>query len=57
MDYNHRTVVHDDEYVSAEGVHTNQVECLWSLLQSWLAKFLGLSKQGLEGAARNYGFL
>jgi hypothetical protein len=45
MDYDHQYVVHDDEYVSDEGVHTNQAECLWSLLQLWLAKFRGLSKQ------------
>ena len=57
MNHDHRTVVHDDEYVSAEGVHTNQVECLWSVLQPWLAKFRGLSKQGLEQAARTFGFL
>jgi hypothetical protein len=57
MDHDHRTVVHDERYVSAEGVHTNQVECLWSLVQPWLAKFRGLSKQGLEQAARTYGFL
>jgi len=43
--------------VSGEGVHTTQAECLWSLLQPWLAKFRGLSKQGLEQAARTYGFL
>jgi len=57
MDHDHRTVIHDDGYVSEEGVHTNQAECLWSLLQPWLAKFRGLSKQGLEQAARTYGFL
>lgn len=45
MKHDHRTVCHDEEYVSADGVHTNQAECLWSLLQSWLAKFRGLSKQ------------
>ena len=28
MEHEHRTVVHDDEYVSKEGIHTNQVECL-----------------------------
>jgi hypothetical protein len=27
------------------------------LLQPWLAKFRGLSKQGLEQAARTFGFL
>jgi hypothetical protein len=42
---------------SDEGVHTNQVECLWSLLQPWLAKFCGLSKQGLEQVARTFRFL
>jgi hypothetical protein len=57
MEHDHRYVVHDDGYVSDEGVHTNQAECLWSLLQLWLAKFCGLSKQGLEQAARTYGFL
>lgn len=42
MNHDHRTVIHGDEYVSDEGVHTNQAECLWSLLQPWLASFLGL---------------
>jgi len=57
MDYDHQYVVHDDEYVSDQEVHTNEAECLWSLLQPWSAKFRGLSKQGLEQAARTYGFL
>lgn len=57
MEHDHRTVVHDEAYVSVEGVHTNQVESLWSILQPWLAKFRGLSKDGLEKAARSYGFL
>ena len=30
---------------------------LWEVLQQWLAKFRGLSKQGLEQAARTYGCL
>jgi len=57
LDRDHRTVVHDERYVSEEGVHTNQAECLWSLLEPWIEKFRGLSKQGLEQAARTYGFL
>ena len=57
MENEHRTVVHDDNYVSDEGVHTNQVECLWSLVQPWLAKFRGLSKPGLEQSVRTYGFV
>jgi len=40
-----------------DGVHTNQAGCLWSLLQPWLAKFRGLSKQRLEQAARTCGAL
>ena len=57
MDCNHQTVCHDDRYVTEDGVHTDQVECLWSLLQPWVAKFRGLSKQGLEQAPRTYGFV
>jgi len=57
MEHDRKVVVHDEEYVTDEGVHTNQVECLWSLIQPWLAKFRGLSKQGLEQAARTYGFV
>jgi hypothetical protein len=57
MDHDHRTVLHDEEYVSAEGVHTNQAECLWPLIQPGLGKFRGLSKHGLEQAARSYGFV
>ena len=57
MEHDHRAVVHDEEYVSADVVHTNQAECLWSLLQPWLGEFRGLSKPSLEQAARTYGFL
>ena len=31
MDHDRRYVVHDEGYVSDEGVHTNQAECLRSL--------------------------
>ena len=57
MEHDYRYVVHNERYVSDEGVHTNQAGCLWSLLQPWLAKFRDLSKQGLEQAARSHGFL
>jgi len=39
------------------GVHINQVECLWSLVQPWLEKFHELSKPGLEQSVRTYGFV
>ncbi|TKX76337.1 hypothetical protein EXE53_32425, partial [Halorubrum sp. SD626R] len=38
-------------------VHVNQAECLFSLVQPWLRKFRGLSKQGLEQAARTFGII
>lgn len=43
--------------VTDEGVHINQVECLWSLLNPWLQKFRGLSKPGLELSVRTDGFV
>ena len=53
---NERTVIHTEEYVIKDGVHTNQVEYLWSLIEPWLEKFRGLSKPGLEQSVRTYGF-
>ncbi len=57
MDFDHRTVVHKEWYVSPGGVHINQAECLFSLIQPWLRKFRGLSKQGLEQAAHTFGIV
>ena len=49
-------MVHTEEYVTEDGVRTNQVEYLWSLIQPWLEKFRGLSKPGLEQSARTRRF-
>ncbi len=57
MERDHRAVVHDETYVSPEGVHINQIECLFSLVKPWLRKFRGLSKQGLEQAAHTFGIV
>ena len=58
LDYeNEHTVVHSDGFVTDDGVHVNQVECLWSLLTPWLEKFRGLSKPGSEQSVRTYGFV
>jgi len=57
MERNHRTVVHKERYVSPDGVHINQAECLFSLVQPWLRKFRGLSEQGLEQAAHTFGIV
>ena len=52
---NEQTVVHTEEYVAEDGVHTNQVGCLWSLIEPWLEKFRGLSKPGLEQSSEPTG--
>ncbi|PGF14343.1 IS1595 family transposase [Natrinema sp. CBA1119] len=57
MERDHRTVVHKERYVSPDGVHINQAECLFSLVQPWLRKFRGLSKQGLGQAAHTFGIV
>ena len=54
---NEQTVVHTEEFVTDDGVHINQIECLWSLVNPWLQKFRGLSKPGLEQSVRTYGFV
>jgi hypothetical protein len=41
---NEQTVGHSEEFVTDEGVHINQVECLWSLVNPWLQEFRSLSK-------------
>jgi len=57
VDFIHKVVNHTEEYVSSEGIHTNRIESLWSLLQPWLRKFRGLSKHGLEQAAHTFGIV
>ena len=54
---NEEIVPHSETFVTDDGVHVNQVECLWSLVTPWLRKFRGLSKPGLEQAVRTYGFV
>ena len=57
MERDHRTVVHKERYVSPDGVHINQAECLFSLVQPWLRKFRRLSKQGSEQATHTVGIV
>jgi hypothetical protein len=52
-----KVVLHSEEFVTDEGVHVNQVECLWSVVNPWLQKFRGLSKPGLGQSVRTYGFV
>jgi len=58
LDYdNEKIVPHSETFVTDDGVHVNQIECLWSLVTPWLQKFRGLSKPGLEQSVRTYGFV
>ncbi len=50
MEHDHKIVIHDETYVSSEGIHINQVECLFSLVKPWMQKFRGL--QARLGAGR-----
>jgi len=54
MEHDHRTVVHDERYVSEDGIYTNQAECLWSLLEPWIEKFHGLLQAGVISATFGY---
>ena len=56
-EHDHKIVIHDETYVSSEGIHINQVECLFSVIKPWLRKFRGLSKHGLEQAAHTFGIV
>lgn len=56
--YDHEeTVVHIEKSVTDDGVHINQVEHLWPLLNPWLLKFRDLSKPGLEQSVRTWSGL
>jgi len=45
---NEQTVIHSEEFVTDDGAHINQVECLWPLVNPWLQKFRGPSKPRLK---------
>ena len=34
--YQHSVVIHKEEFVNAQGEHTNSVESLWSQLECWI---------------------
>ena len=43
---NEKVAPHSEEFLTDEGVHVTQLECLWSLVNPWLQKFRDLSKSG-----------
>ena len=49
-----KVVPHSEKFVIDDGIHVNQVECLWSLVTLWLQKFRGFSKPGLEQSVRTF---
>jgi hypothetical protein len=54
---NQQTVIHDEEYILMPAYTRTKAEGLWPLLQPWVERVRGLSKQDLKQAARTYGFL
>ena len=47
LGYNHKTVCHKENYVSATGVHTNNIESFWSCLKTHLRTMRGVSRKNL----------
>lgn len=43
--YEHHTVKHSEQYVTAEGAHCNTAEAEWSVFRTWWQTFRGVSKR------------
>ena len=55
--FNHLRVNHSLSFVSAEGIHTQLIESLWSQTKSFLKIKRGMTKQHLQGVLDMYFFL
>ena len=56
MRYNHNFVVHKTEYVTAEGIHTNWIENVWSNLKIKLKSLRGSQGTMLDGHIDEYQY-
>jgi len=54
MEHDHRTVIHDKGDPSEDGVHSNNAECLQSLITAMISEVPRPAKQDEERAARTY---
>lgn len=54
--YDHRSVDHEDTYVTEEGVHCNTAEAEWSVFKPWWNKFRGVAKRNIYWYLSEYSF-
>lgn len=45
--FEHKTVKHKEEYVSADGTHTNSIENVWTHMKNHFKKMHGFQKENL----------
>ena len=45
--YDHRSVDHEETYVTDDGVHCNTAEAEWSVFKSWWNGFRGVAKRNI----------
>jgi hypothetical protein len=54
--YDHRSVDHEDTYVTEEGVHCNTAEAEWSVFKPWWNTFRGVAKRNIYHYLSEYSF-
>jgi len=54
--YEHHSVKHSEQYVTAEGVHCNTAEAEWSIFKPWWRQFRGVAKRHLYQYLIQYEF-
>ena len=54
--YDHRSVDHEETYVTEEGVHCNTAESEWSVFKPWWFGFRGVAKRNMHRYLSEYSF-
>ena len=56
LGYKHSTVIHKEEFVTADGKNTNSVESVWSQLKCWFRSMHGVVSHKFDGYLREFEF-
>jgi transposase-like protein len=54
--YDHRSVDHEETYVTEDGVHCNTAEAEWSVFKPWWNTFRGVAKRNIYHYLSEYSF-
>jgi len=54
--YDHRSVDHEETYVTEDGVHCNTAEAEWSVFKPWWNAFRGVAKRNIYQYLSEYSF-